>query len=162
MKLSKKGIMIAILALMAFTTVTLVLAAKPLMYRAQHDINAVYYQKLVGPIGDQRVEEWAWGKCNIMIMPEKEIVSFHATLETADGEIVNYRLKDYIGIRYYSSSDVWFINGVFEVKYGDEVYTTEAEMSYSVKRNRVGTVYFPDLRADVWEKGTSILPPYEP
>ena len=158
MKLSKKAIMIAIIALMALTTFTSVYAAKPLKYHAQHDINAVYYQKIV----DGRVEEWAWGKCNLMLMPEKEIVSFHATLETADGETVNYRLKDYIGIRYYPSLDVWFINGVFEVKYGEEVYTTEAELSYSVSRNRVGTVYFPDLRSDVWEKGTSILPPYEP
>ena len=158
MKLSKKGILIAIIAVMSLLTVTSAMATKPEMYVVRHALVAGYYQKLV----DGAVEEWAWGECNLMLMPEKGIVSFHATLETIDGETINYSLKEYLGIRYYAFRDVWFINGVYEVKYGDEVYTKETEMSYSVRRNRVGSVYFPQLGAEVWEKGTTIIPPYEP
>ena len=70
MKLSKKGILIAIIAVMSLLTVISAMAAKPEMYVVRHALVAGYYQKLV----DGAVEEWAWGECNLMLMPEKGIV----------------------------------------------------------------------------------------
>jgi len=65
-------------------------------------------------------------------------------------------------MRYYEFTDTWFIKGVFEVKYGDEVYTVESELGYSVGNNNIGSMRFLELRVDDWHLGTVIGQVYEP
>ena len=152
---SRKVIMITFIALIMLPTVTSAKAEQTDIYHTQTKIVAKYSQPL-----ERQNEEWVWGKCNLVFIPENNIVSFHALLKTETGETINYRLTDLIGLRYNVYSDTWLINGVYEVKYADEIHYVESELAYSVRWNIIGTIRFPELGDG--ELGSTIGPAYSP
>ena len=153
MNTQQKIIMISIIAMMILPTITTTSATNPETYHSQTKITARY-------ILDGQLGEWAWGKSNLILIPEKNIASLNGVLKTIDGMHINYRLKDLLGLRYVSHSESWHILGVYEVKYGEQVILVEAELVYSARWNIFGSVWVPGLGDG--GQGSHIGPTYYP